>query len=102
QRASARQRQRRSALFRARARRSHHQGPQECRPSPRGRQTDGDPFVDAQDWQIAEFDIDVAETAAGKAKATVKFVNLDQPITIVLDLVKIGKDWRIGEITSLR
>lgn len=63
---------------------------------------DGDPFVDAQDWQIAAFDIDVAETAPGKAKATVKFVNLEQPITIVLDLVKIGKDWRIGEITSLR
>ena len=63
---------------------------------------DGDPFVDAQDWNIDTFDVDVAENAPGKAKATVKFVNLDQPATVVLDLVKIGKDWRIADITWLR
>jgi Protein of unknown function (DUF3828) len=64
-------------------------------------QLDGDPFIDAQDWNIDKFDIDVADTAPGKAKATVKFVNLDQPVTIVLDLVKIKNDWRISDITSL-
>ena len=63
---------------------------------------DGDPFVDAQDWNIDKFDVDVAENAPGKPKATVKFVNLDQPATVVLDLVKIGKDWRIADITWLR
>ena len=31
-----------------------------------------------------------------------KFVNLDQPAAIVLDLVKIKNDWRISDITSLR
>ena len=32
---------------------------------------DFDPFVDAQEWDIADFDIAVAETAPGKATATV-------------------------------
>ena len=63
---------------------------------------DGDPFIDAQDWNIDKFDIEVADTGPGKAKATVKFVNLDQPATIVLDLVKIKNDWHISDITWLR
>ena len=63
---------------------------------------DGDPFIDAQDWNIDKFDIDVADAGPGKAKATVKFVNLDQPATIVLDLVKVKNDWRVSDITSLR
>jgi Protein of unknown function (DUF3828) len=62
---------------------------------------DGDPFIDAQDWNIDKFDIEVADTGPGKAKATVKFANLDRPATIVLDLVKIKNDWRISDITSL-
>jgi hypothetical protein len=62
---------------------------------------DGDPFIDAQDWNIDKFDVEIADTGPGKAKATVKFVNLDQPAMVVLDLVKNGKDWRIAEITWL-
>jgi len=63
---------------------------------------DGDPFIDAQDWNIDKFDVEVADTAPGKARATVKFVNLDQPATIVLDLVKLKNDWRVGDITWMR
>ena len=55
---------------------------------------DFDPFVDAQEWDIADFDIAVAETAPGKATATVKFANLGKETTAVLDLVKIKNDWR--------
>jgi hypothetical protein len=65
-------------------------------------QLDGDPSIDAQDWNIDKFDIEVTDTGPGKAKATVKFVNLDKPATIVLDLVKIKKGWRVGDITWLR
>jgi hypothetical protein len=65
-------------------------------------QLDGDPFIDAQDWNIDKFDIEVSDAAPGKAKATVKFVNLDRPATIVLDLVKIKNDWRVGDITWQR
>ena len=63
---------------------------------------DGDPFVDAQDWEIAAFDIAVNDTAPAKASATVKFINAGEPKTIVLDLVKIKNDWRIADITWQR
>jgi Protein of unknown function (DUF3828) len=63
---------------------------------------DFDPFVDAQEWDIADFDIAVAETAPGKASATVKFANLGKETTAVLDLVKIKNDWRVSDITWLR
>jgi hypothetical protein len=63
---------------------------------------DFDPFVDAQEWDISDFDIAVAETAPGNAKATVKFANLGKQTTAVLTLVKIKNDWRISDITWLR
>jgi hypothetical protein len=59
---------------------------------------DGDPFVDAQDWEIPDFDITVADTGPGKATATAKFVNQGEPTTIVLDLVTVNAAWRIGDI----
>src|SRR6202044_3856888 len=45
---------------------------------------DGDPFIDAQDWDIASFDIAVSDTGADTATATVNLVNLGKPDTIVL------------------
>jgi len=63
---------------------------------------DGDPFIDAQDWEIKDFDIAVADTAPGKASATVKFTNFDKAATVVLDLVKVKNEWRIGDITWRR
>ena len=63
---------------------------------------DGDPFIDAQDWEIKDFDIAVADTAPGKASATVKFTNFDKAETVVLDLVKIKSEWRIRDITWRR
>ena len=62
------------------------------------RPTHGDPFVDAQDWQIPDFDIAMADNGPGKATATVKFVNQSEPTTIVLDLVTVDADWRINDI----
>jgi Protein of unknown function (DUF3828) len=59
---------------------------------------DGDPFIDAQDWDIPTFDIAVSDTGPGTASATVKFVNLGKPDTVVLDLVKTGTGWRIADI----
>jgi hypothetical protein len=61
-------------------------------------QLDFDPFVDGQDWEIASFDIAISDETAGKATATVKFTNLDQPTTVVLHLVKLGAAWRIDDI----
>jgi Protein of unknown function (DUF3828) len=60
---------------------------------------DFDPFVDAQDWDISAFDIAVADTAPGRAGATVKFTNLGKPSTVLLDLVAVKNEWRIRDIT---
>src|SRR5580704_8000825 len=61
-----------------------------------------EPFLDAQDWEIANFDIAVNDAAAGKTQATVKFVNLGDATTVVLDLIQLKGDWRIYDITWLR
>ena len=63
---------------------------------------DFDPFIDAQDWEFKHFDVDLKDTAPGKITATVTFINLKEPTTIVLDLVKIKNDWRIYDITWQR
>jgi hypothetical protein len=63
---------------------------------------DGDPFIDAQDWDISNLDITVSDTTPGKASAAVKFTNLGKPTTVVLDLVKIRNDWRIHDSAWLR
>jgi hypothetical protein len=60
---------------------------------------DGDPFVDAQDWDIAAFDIAVTDTVNNAASATVKFRNGDIPAVVVLDLIKTSNDWRVGDVT---
>jgi hypothetical protein len=63
---------------------------------------DFDPFLEAQDWDVTTFDINVTDATAGKAQATVKFVNLGQAMTVMLDLVQVNKDWRVYDISRLR
>jgi len=60
---------------------------------------DFDPFVDAQDWDIAAFDVVVSDMRPDKASATVNFNNFGKPKTVVMDLVKIKSEWKIGDIT---
>ena len=62
---------------------------------------DFDPFIDAQDWEISDFDIAVDDSVPGKATATVKFTNF-KPVTVRLDIVKAKNEWRIADITWLR
>jgi hypothetical protein len=62
---------------------------------------DFDPFLDAQDWDVGAFDIALSDAAAGTAKATVKFVNQGEAMTVVLDLVQVKNDWRVYEISWL-
>ena len=63
---------------------------------------DGDPFIDAQDFEIKKFDVAIKDTAPGKATATVTFTNLGDARTIVLDLVTVKNAWRIYDITWMR
>jgi hypothetical protein len=62
---------------------------------------DFDPFLEAQDWDVGAFDIAVSDAAAGTAKATVKFVNQGEAMTVVLDLVQVKTDWRVYDISWL-
>jgi hypothetical protein len=59
---------------------------------------DFDPFVDAQDWDIAAYDVAMNDKGADKASATVTFNNFGKAKTVVLDLVKIKSDWKISDI----
>jgi hypothetical protein len=63
---------------------------------------EGDPFLDAQDWEISALDIAVTDAPPDKAVATVSFKNIDQSMKVVLDLVKLKSDWRIANITWQR
>jgi hypothetical protein len=49
--------------------------------------------------EISGVDIVMREIAADKASATVSFINLRDPTTVVLDLVKLKQGWRIADIT---
>jgi len=59
---------------------------------------DFDPFVDAQDWDIAAYDVAINDKGPDKASATVTFNSFGKAKTVVLDLVKIKSDWRISDI----
>jgi hypothetical protein len=60
---------------------------------------DFDPFVDAQDWDIAAFNVVMNDKGADKASGTVQFNNFGKAQTVVLDLVKIKNEWKITDVT---
>jgi Protein of unknown function (DUF3828) len=59
---------------------------------------DGDAFIGAQDWEIKSVKIDVADAGPGKATGTVSFTNSGEAKKVVLDLTKVGNDWKIADI----
>ena len=58
---------------------------------------DGDAFVGHQEWDISGLSVDAKE-AGGKATATVSFTNFGKAEKVVLELLKVGTDWRIADI----
>jgi hypothetical protein len=58
----------------------------------------GDPFVDAQDWEISNLKTAVKSTGANTAVATVSFIQFKEPRTVTLDLVTTPAGWRIANI----
>jgi hypothetical protein len=58
---------------------------------------DGDAFIGHQDWDIADLSVDVKETGA-KATATVSFTNFGKGEKVVVELLRVGTDWRIADI----
>jgi len=59
---------------------------------------DGDPFIDAQDWEIENLAISVDHGAEGKATGHVRFVNAGTPVAIEVMLVETPAGWRIRDI----
>ncbi len=59
---------------------------------------DGDPFIDAQDWDITELTIHIDAQDAARARATVRFRNFKEPKTIHVNLVHTPSGWRIADI----
>lgn len=58
----------------------------------------GDPFVDAQDWEIENLKTAVKSTGASTAVATATFIMFKEPRTVTLDLVSTPAGWRIADI----
>ncbi|WP_425065148.1 DUF3828 domain-containing protein [Reyranella sp.] len=59
----------------------------------------GDPFVDAQDWEISKLTVDV--TADGDAAtARVSFQTFGEAKQVLLELAKTPAGWRIAEIKA--
>jgi hypothetical protein len=56
-----------------------------------------DPFVGQESWDIKDLSVEVKETGA-KAIGTVSFTNFGKPEKVVVELLKVGADWRIAEI----
>ena len=61
---------------------------------------DGDPFIDAQDWEMSNLKIQVNSVSADKVTGIVSFTNAGAAKTITLDLVKTAAGWRIAEIRA--
>ena len=61
---------------------------------------DGDPFVDAQDFEITDLAIDVKDTGPDKAVGAVTFKNFGKDVTVMHDLRKLAKGWRIDDIQA--
>jgi len=59
---------------------------------------DGDPFVDAQEWDIKNVAIVVRDDTPEKAVAIVSFFNAGEPRQVELNLVKFSAGWRIDDI----
>ena len=59
---------------------------------------DADPFIDAQDWEIKSFAIQVTPVDGEHATAVVKFDNTGEHKVLHLQLVRIAGNWRIHDI----
>jgi hypothetical protein len=59
----------------------------------------GDPFWDAQDWDISGLEVDPAEAVdAAVASVTVRFRNFDEARVLRYKLVQTDAGWRIDDI----
>jgi Protein of unknown function (DUF3828) len=58
----------------------------------------GDPFVDAQDWEVTDVVVTVQEASADRANATASFNNFGKAVNVRLVLLLTPKGWRVDDI----
>lgn len=58
----------------------------------------GDPFVDAQDWEVTDVMVTVQEAASDRASANASFNNLGKAVSVRLSLLLTPKGWRVDDI----
>jgi hypothetical protein len=61
---------------------------------------DGDPICNCQDYEITSVDVKVTQTGPTTARADVFFVNLGRRQLVSLDLVLLGRRWRVDDVHS--
>lgn len=59
----------------------------------------GDPFLDAQDWEISDLSVSATELG-GRASGTVSFLNFTRKKTLTVTLVETPGGWRIADIAG--
>jgi hypothetical protein len=61
---------------------------------------DFDPYIDGQDFDLADLEIGTPDEADGKATVDVSFTNFGEPRHITYDLVYEKGGWRIDDLAS--
>jgi hypothetical protein len=57
-----------------------------------------DPFIGRPEWDISDLSIDVKDTGALKTVGTVSFLNFGKPEKVVLELLRLGNEWRVADV----
>jgi hypothetical protein len=60
----------------------------------------GDPFIDAQEAEIANVVVDAWVTGPTTAMGVATFTNFGKPVRVTLELVSTPSGWRIAEIKA--
>lgn len=59
-----------------------------------------DPYIDGQDYEIADLKIGTAETAGEQATVDVTFSNFGEPRALTYELVLEDDGWKINDVVS--
>ncbi len=59
-----------------------------------------DPYIDGQDFDLADFAIGEAEVVADTATVDVSFLNFGEPRSLVYELVLEADGWKIDDVVS--
>lgn len=59
-----------------------------------------DPYIDGQDFELADLKIGDPAISGDRAEVNVSFTNFGDPVSLTYDLVKENGGWRIDDVAS--